>query len=104
MTISNESMATGRVKRSSKYQVYKGAKSAVIMAASEEYRQINTNTIQVAISDSDKSAPIGAIAPNAVATPLPPLNLKKIGNIWPKQAAIAMIPKEMASTPNLNAT
>ncbi len=47
-----------------------------------------------------KSQPIGAMAPNAVATPFPPLKPKKTGQICPRQAAIAISPSQKGVTPN----
>ena len=47
-----------------------------------------------------RSQPIGAIAPKAVATPLPPLKPKKTGQMWPTQAAIAMSPSQNGVTPS----
>ena len=41
---------------------------------------------QVPNVENNTPQPIGAMAPKAVATPFPPLNLKKIGKICPKHA------------------
>ena len=47
---------------------------------------------QVPNVENNTPQPIGAMAPKAVATPFPPLNLKKIGKICPKHAPNATMP------------
>lgn len=42
----------------------------------------------------------GAMAPKAVATPFPPLNPKKTGQMCPRQAAMAIKPSQKGLTPN----
>ncbi len=43
---------------------------------------------------------MGAMAPKAVATPFPPLNPKKTGQMCPRQAAMAIKPSQKGLTPN----
>jgi hypothetical protein len=70
-------------------QVKIGDKLTVTIAAKDEYRVNNIITNQVIIKNAAKSKPKGSIAPNAVATALPPENSKNSGNICPKQADTA---------------
>lgn len=58
---------------------------------------------QVRIVKLKISIPKGSKVPKAVAIPFPPRNLKKIGNICPKQLARAIKPISLGRKPNLNA-
>ena len=59
--------------------------------ANDEYLNNRATNIQVnkatMLNVGDKTIKI----PKKVATPLPPLKLKKIGNIWPMTTAIAIM-------------
>ena len=71
-----DSMATGRVYWGLMNQVNTGASMTDTSAPSDEYPHIKTTTAQLAINKPAREGPIGSIAPNAVATPFPPLNWK----------------------------
>lgn len=66
-----------------------GAATAATIAASDEILKIantHSHTKREAVATCQESA---NNTPTAVATPLPPLNLRKIGNICPNKTASA---------------
>ena len=74
-----------------KYKLKRGAKIETAMPATEEMRRAKANVSQIIKRIKVSMGEKAQKTPAAVATPLPPLNLKKIGNIWPTTTAMAMI-------------
>src|SRR5699024_1830365 len=66
----------------------------------DEYPLNSTVSNQVPAITPVRSQPMGAMAPKAVATPFPPLNPKKTGQMCPRQAAMAIKPSQKGLTPN----
>ncbi|STE94991.1 Uncharacterised protein [Escherichia coli] len=62
--------------------------------SSDEYPLNSTVSNQVPAITPVRSQPMGAMAPKAVATPFPPLNPKKTGQMCPRQAAMAIKPSQ----------
>src|SRR5690625_2598978 len=60
-----------------------------MIADNEECRVLEDTHSQHTASNSANSGCSAANTPNAVATPLPPLNFKKTGYKWPKNTATA---------------
>ena len=79
--------------------LYKGAKDAAMMADSDDIRlMINTNN-QLSRIAAPSGGDKARNPPNAVATPLPPLNWKKTGYKWPKNTANAVAVTHARSNP-----
>ena len=79
--------------------LYKGAKDAAMMADSDDIRlMINTNN-QLSRIAAPSGGDKARNPPNAVATPLPPLNWKKTGYKWPKKTANAVAVTHTRSSP-----